>query len=209
MTRTAQVRGPSTPPLAPTTLAALLERAAARAAEVPALTDHAMTRTLTHGDMYTRAHEMARGFVWLGVRPGDRVAIWSDNRADWILAHHGAALAGAIVVTVNPALRAAEVAYVLSHCGALWVVSPTQCRGRAMEPILREAAVSCPELVGHIVLGKTSFAVPGLHCATLDEIASEGGDRALPRPDADAPLSLQYTSGTTGRPKGALLRQRC
>ena len=175
----------------------------------------------TWRELRAECDRFARGLLALGLRKGDRIGIWSPNRAEWVVAQFATAKIGAILVNVNPAYRAAELEYALSQsgCSALILAPPYKTSNYAA--ILAEV---CPEI---------STASPGaLRAPRLPELRTiiAIGDRPLPgayswhevlhRGDAvpeatlaarqgeqcpDDPINIQYTSGTTGFPKGATL----
>jgi acyl-CoA synthetase (AMP-forming)/AMP-acid ligase II len=187
---------------------ALLRAAAAEAPEqialaeaVPAgavsLSGSARTdREWTYAQLLAEAETCAH---WLLTRfaPGERIAVWAPNIPEWVILQYGAALAGLILVTANPALRAGELAYVLRQSGAAGVFYVESFRGTDMRGILESI---CDEL-------------PGLrerHCfgdwdASVRAFTGRG---ELPEVAAGAAAQIQYTSGTTGLPKGALLHHR-
>ncbi|MEU7813712.1 AMP-binding protein [Pseudonocardia sp. NPDC049154] len=129
--------------------------------------------------------------------PGERLAIWAPNCAEWVLLQQGASLAGLVLVTVNPANRRMELEYVLQRSGAAGIVHASEYRGVDMAVTVREARAAAPDLREAIDL------------ADWDEfLASATGEHELPHVRPGDPAQIQYTSGTTGFPKGALLHHR-
>src|SRR5215469_8712209 len=136
---------------------------------------------------------------WLLARfsPGERITVWAPNIPEWIILQYGAALAGLIVVTANPALRAAELRYVLQQSRSAGLFHADAFRGSDMTAIAREAITGLPELRATFCFEDWPTTV-GAHRA--------GGSLPVVRPGDAA--QIQYTSGTTGFPKGALLHHR-
>jgi fatty-acyl-CoA synthase len=165
----------------------------------------------TFRDLSERTIALARGMLALGIEPGDRVAIWSDNRPDWIALQFGLARIGVILVTVNTALTQGEVEYLLGQSRCKAIVACEGVRGTeyltALEGILEHRA-KLPELECVIVL--ECDPRPGM--LSMDEVVTRGAsvprERVLEMTAAispDAPANIQYTSGTTGFPKGVVL----
>ncbi|MEE3754981.1 class I adenylate-forming enzyme family protein [Mycobacterium intracellulare] len=153
---------------------------------------------LTYGDLYEESRRVATALSAITV-PGDYVAIWAPNVAEWPLVQYGAALAGVVLVALNPMLSESELRYALTHCRATVLVHADTVRDRSTADVARQVDAD----------------MPGLHRISLSErtrwCADEVDDSLLyrrARPDADRPAMLQYTSGTTGRPKGVLLSHR-
>jgi fatty-acyl-CoA synthase len=154
------------------------------------------TVRLTYGQLFDEAGRVATALSRLTER-GSYVAIWAPNVVDWPVVQYGAALAGMVLVALNPALREQELEYALAHSGA---------------SILLHADVSRDYRMNDVA-AKVSARLPGLQCISLSDKAwraedIDAGVVAEAPQDPDEVVMLQYTSGTTGRPKGVLLRHR-
>ena len=190
----------SSRPVLETTVGGVLRDAAERAADVAALVDGTpdprSRRRWSYADLLAAAEDAARALLGR-FAPGERVAVWAPNSPEWLLAEFGAALAGLTLVTVNPALRAREVAFVLGQSRAQGVVLAPTYRGTDLTEVLAQVRDGLPGLREVISLaGWDSFVRSGSPTERLPGV----------RPDDDA--QIQYTSGTTGFPKGAVLRHR-
>jgi fatty-acyl-CoA synthase len=183
-----------------TTVGGVLREAAERAAETIALVegtpDQAARRRWSYADLLADAEQVARALLGR-FAPGERVAVWAPNSPEWLLMEFGAALAGLTLVTVNPALRAAEVKHVLGQSRAQGVVLASAYRGADLTQTLAQVRDGLPELREVISLADwAAFTGSG-----------SPGER-LPDVGPDDSAQIQYTSGTTGFPKGAVLRHR-
>src|SRR5215208_4323302 len=193
--------GPATPAVRDITLGQLLESAAAsapdRIAVIAGVPDPTLRRQWTYSELYTEAQRTARALL-ARFRPGERIAVWAYNVPEWIMLEFGAGLAGMVLVTVNPSFRANEVEYVLKQSRSAGVFVVNSFRGNPMLETVQAVASSCPELREII-----SFD-------DWDTFIAAGDDEGvtLPAVSPDDPVMIQYTSGTTGFPKGALLRHR-
>jgi fatty-acyl-CoA synthase len=186
-------------PVLETTVGGVLREAAALAADelamVGGLPDPASRRRWTFGELLDDAERAARALA-ARFAPGERVAVWAPNLPEWVVLEFGAALAGLTLVTVNPAYRPQELRYVLDQSQASGIFLVPEFRG----PMAEYLAEVQPEL-------------PGLREVVLftewDEfLASAYHDQQLPEVEPDDIAQIQYTSGTTGFPKGALLTHR-
>jgi fatty-acyl-CoA synthase len=195
-------RGPDQPAVLELTIGQLLQRAAAQAPErlalVAGVADPAQRRSWTYAhlldDATLAAHALLTRF-----QPGERVAVWAHNIPEWVILEFGAALAGVVLVTVNPNLRAAEVEYVLSQSRSAGIFTLDSLRGNPMLDVVRALQPRCPALRHVIRFGDWhDFLAEGAH----------GHPRTLPEVKAGDAAMIQYTSGTTGFPKGALLHHR-
>ena len=184
-------------PLLDTSVAQLLRDAATavpdRLALIDAVPDPARRRTWTYAEFLAVAERVARALRSRYSR-GDRVAIYAPNCAEWLIVQHGVSLAGMVLVPVNPAYRHAELEYVLSQSRAAVVIHADSYRGFDIAAAVDQAK----ETVGH--------ELASVSISELDAFL-ESGDPAIPLPviDPGDHLQIQYTSGTTGFPKGALL----
>ena len=198
---TSHATGSAHPPVREITLGDLLTEAVAAAPDRPALiegiADASARRQWTYAEFELEVQRVARA---LAVRfdPGDRVAVWAPNIPEWVMLEFGCALAGVVLVTVNPAFRASELRYVLtqSRSSALFVMP--EVRGNPMLATAREVQPECPELAELISFGDWDDFL-----ATGDAFSG-----ALPEVTPDDAMMIQYTSGTTGFPKGAYLLHR-
>src|SRR6266480_1302477 len=173
-------------PLLATTVGGVLRAAAWRAPDRVALIDPGR-REWTYGELRDEAERVARGLL-TRFAPGEPVAVWAGNGPDWVLLEFAAGLAGLTLVTVNPAYQAEELAHVLGHSGARGVF----LRSGAQAEILAQVRDRLPRLRDVITMGEWP----------------SGDEEPLPEVDAASPAQILYTSGTTGRPKAAVLTHR-
>ncbi|WP_216857641.1 AMP-binding protein [Burkholderia sp. S171] len=154
------------------------------------------TRRWTYRELLVDAERVARALL-TRFSPGDRVAVWSPNSAEWVLLQHGASLAGLVLVTVNPAYLADEVRHVLGSARAAGVFFTEAYRNTNQRQVIEAIAPGLPHLREMVC-----FADWEAFCAAGDA----GAD--LPHVQPSAMVQIQFTSGTTGFPKGACLHHR-
>jgi fatty-acyl-CoA synthase len=192
--------GTSAEPLLGDTIPANLLRTAARWPERDALVEVSTGRRWTYAELSGDVDAVARGLLTLGVEKGDRVGIWAPNVAEWVLVQYATARIGAVLVNINPAYRTHEVSYVLRQAGVRTLVSAESFKTSDYRAMVTEVRGDCPELRDVLYLGTREWddlLAAGAGVTGLDERTA-----AL---SADDPINIQYTSGTTGFPKGATL----
>jgi fatty-acyl-CoA synthase len=151
----------------------------------------------TYAELAARVQQVARALVASGLEPGDRIGIWAPNCSEWVLVQYATAKAGVILVNVNPAYRTAELEYVLNRSGCRLLIAAREFKGADYLGMVDEVAPQCPELERTVFLGSGDWA---------ELLAAGEGEITLPTGlQFDDPINIQYTSGTTGFPKGATL----
>ena len=183
--------GPSIPALPTTTIGAALDNAVARWGAREAIVSVEQGLRFTYASLAAAVDDLARGLARRGVRKGDRVAIWSPNCTEWILLQYATARLGAILVTVNPAYRTHELAYVLEQSGVSLLVAAPSFKTSDYVAMAAEATPDIPAVF---------FGTP-----EWDALFAGAGDLPQVELAPDEPINIQYTSGTTGFPKGATL----
>ena len=201
----AYARGAATAPLLEETIGANLERAIARWPDGDALVSCAQGVRYTWRELGEAVDEVARGLLAAGLVAGDRLGMWSPNRAEWTLVQYASAKLGVILVNINPAYRTAELEYVLRQSGCRMLVAAEAFKTSDYRAMVAQVRGGLPELARVVFLGGSDWVELLAGGATVDagELASIGG--ALAHTD---PINIQYTSGTTGFPKGATLTHR-
>jgi len=200
MQRLAYAHGASDVPLLGHTIGADLDRAIARWPDRPAVVGRDQGVRLTYAQLGERVDALASGLLELGVAKGDRVGIWSPNCVEWILVQYAAAKIGAILVNVNPAYRTHELQYALRQAGVRLLVSAPSFKTSDYVAMVEEVRPELPALEHVVFLGDERW--DELAGAAVDSDGLAGSARAL---SFDDPINIQYTSGTTGFPKGATL----
>ena len=186
-------------PLLDTTVGDALRHAAALAPDRVGLIDggpDGAVRRWRYAELLDEAERTARALLGR-FAPGDHVAVWAPNRPEWLFLEFGAALAGVVLVTVNPAYRPKELAYVLGQSRSAGIFLVPEFRGSPMAQFLAEVRPQLPQLRDVV-----SFA------DWDDFIASGSPTERLPAVAPGSAAQIQYTSGTTGFPKGVLLHHR-
>lgn len=185
-------------PLLETSCGEVLRAAAAAHGEHVALVeghaDAASRRRWTYAALLADAERSARALLNV-FKPGDHIAVWAGNSPEWVIVQYGLALAGMVLVTVNPAYRASELGYVLRQSRARGVFHGRDYRGLDMAAAVDEA------LAGEAITLAATVCLDELEAF----VAANDHGAPLPAVDPRRPCMIQYTSGTTGRPKGALL----
>jgi fatty-acyl-CoA synthase len=155
----------------------------------------------TYSQFWQQSEEVAKAFLAMGVQKGDRVALWAPNCYEWVLVQYATARIGAILVNINPAYRGSELAYVLGQSGTSVIVSAVSFKGSSYKAMIEEARWSCEYLKETIYLDESwqQFLSKAKNISEEQLIAAEQNIRF------DEPVNIQYTSGTTGFPKGVTL----
>jgi fatty-acyl-CoA synthase len=197
LSRISYAHGTSTTPLLGETVGANLERAVARHGDREALVVRHQDVRLTYAQLNEQVDRVARALVAYRLEPGDRIGIWAPNCAEWVVVQFAAAKAGAILVNVNPAYRTSELEYVLKQSGLRLLITARAFKTSDYVAMVEEVAPRCKALERTVFLDSPDW----------DELLAAGdADVELPAGlQFDDPINIQYTSGTTGFPKGATL----
>ena len=215
------VHGASTVRLIGETLGANFDRAVARWRDELALVVRHQQVRWSYGELGPRVDDFAAGLLALGLEPGDRVGIWSPNNAEWVITQFATAKAGLVLVNINPAYRLTEVEYALNKVGCKALITADHFKTSDYVGMLRElapeldrsapghlSAARLPSLAAVIRIGADER--PGMF--RFADIMAAGGERhagrlgeLATRLQFDDPINIQFTSGTTGAPKGATL----
>ncbi|HZP28555.1 MAG TPA: AMP-binding protein [Acidimicrobiia bacterium] len=194
--------GPATVPLVGETIGENLERTVARVPDREALVSRHQGLRYSYAELDAAVDEIARGLMDLGVEPRDRVGIWSPNDAEWVLVQYATAKIGAILVNVNPAYRTTELEYALRQSSCRTLVAAPSFKTSDYVSMVAEVHPRLPTLEQVIFLGSPEWDDLRERAARVPIDALRAREAVL---DFDDPINIQYTSGTTGFPKGATL----
>ncbi|HET7066634.1 MAG TPA: AMP-binding protein [Nocardioides sp.] len=202
-------KGETEPALLEETIGANLDRTVAAFPEGEALVEFATGRRWTWREFDRDVELVARGLMAAGIEKGDRVGIWGPNSARWTITQYAAARAGAILVNVNPAYRTHEFSYAMNQSGTKLLVAASSFktsdyRGMVEEVLAGEAGTRPPlERVVYLDTDDWDDLVAG-----GEGLAPDALDARQQTLEPGEPINIQYTSGTTGYPKGATLSHR-
>jgi len=201
MVNPSYVHGTSETPLLGMTIGESLRRTAERIPDREAAVVRWQGWRATWGELWDQTTEIARGLMALGVQKGDRVGMWSPNRFEWIVVQFATARVGAVLVNVNPAYRAHELQYALDQSGVSVLLLAKSFKTSDYPAILESVRGKLPKL-------REALVVDDDWDRLRTRAADVGEDALAERESAltfDDPINIQYTSGTTGAPKGATL----
>jgi fatty-acyl-CoA synthase len=204
--------GTSDQPLLGETIGANLERTVARFGDREALVDVAAGRRWTYAELDEDVNRLARGLLARGIAKGDRVGIWAPNCAEWVLTQYATAKIGAILVNINPAYRTHELDYVVRQSGLSLLISAVSFKTsdyRGMVSSIGFDAVVYIDAIGSDRAPSPGDRAPSPLGASFSDLFVSGDMTEISARAAtlafDDPINIQYTSGTTGFPKGATL----
>src|SRR6202046_2975322 len=215
------VHGASEQPLIGQTIGQFFDAVCDKWPTRPALVVRHQNVRLSYGALRQQVDRLTSRLLTLGLHPGDRIGIWSPNNSEWVLTQFATAKSGLILVNINPAYRIAELEYALNKVGCKALILAERFKTSDYVGMLRELT---PEL-GHATPGKLESArLPALHSVVLlgdgwhprafrfSEVRARGTEKGAqrlaelgPQLQFDEPINIQFTSGTTGFPKGATL----
>ncbi|WP_285031459.1 AMP-binding protein [Mycolicibacterium sp. lyk4-40-TYG-92] len=197
--------GPTDTPILEETIGANFERTVATYPDTLALVDRGQGLRYTYAELNAEVDLIARGLMARGIEKGDRVGIWSPNCAQWIVTQLATAKIGAILVNVNPAYRVHELAYALGQSGMRMLISATSFKTSDYAAMIDEVRPRVPGLTDVVFLDGADWDRLRADSAAVGADALAARLATLANTD---PINVQYTSGTTGFPKGATLSHR-
>ncbi|MEO6794341.1 MAG: AMP-binding protein [Mycobacterium sp.] len=193
-------RGEAQPALLDTTIGADLAATAAAHPDRDALIDLPSQRRWNYAELSHDVRRLATGLLAAGITVGDRVGIWAPNCAEWVLTQYATAEIGAVLVNINPAYRSHELAYALKQSAVAMVISASSFKTSDYAALLREVAPGCPDLREVVFIDSGRW-----HELAGTPVDSAALTRVVATLRPYDPINIQYTSGTTGSPKGATL----
>ncbi|NLG20187.1 MAG: AMP-binding protein [Actinomycetales bacterium] len=192
-------------PLLEETIGVNFERTVAAYADREALVEVASGRRWTWAELDADVNALARGLMGAGIEAGDRVGIWAPNCAEWTLTQYATAKIGAILVNINPSYRVHELTYAVNQSGLRLMLSASSFKTSDYRGMLEETRDECPALERVVYIDTDDWAALVAEGEELPQDAVASRMATLAATDA---INIQYTSGTTGRPKGATLSHR-
>ncbi|WP_418003559.1 AMP-binding protein [Mycobacterium sp. PDNC021] len=197
--------GPTDTPILEETIGANFERTVAAYPDTLALVDRGQGLRYTYAELNSEVDLIARGLLARGIEKGDRVGIWSPNCAQWIVTQLATAKIGAILVNVNPAYRVHELAYALNQSGMRMLISATSFKTSDYAAMIEDVRPQVPSLSDVVYVDSADWDELRSGSAAVGADALAARHATLSNTD---PINIQYTSGTTGFPKGATLSHR-
>ncbi|PUA80479.1 AMP-binding protein [Nocardioides currus] len=197
--------GETSPALLEETIGANFERTVATWPDREALVEVASGRRWTWAELDRDVDALARGLIGAGIEKGDRVGIWAPNCAEWTITQYATAKVGAILVNVNPAYRTHEFSYAINQSGTRLLLAASSFKTSDYAAMIAETRHDCPGLDRVVLVDTDDWA----------ELVADGSDvpegtlaERMAGLEPGDPINIQYTSGTTGYPKGATLSHR-
>ncbi|GAA0973867.1 3-[(3aS,4S,7aS)-7a-methyl-1,5-dioxo-octahydro-1H-inden-4-yl]propanoyl:CoA ligase [Nocardioides aquaticus] len=204
-TETSYDRGPSEPALLEETIGENFEATVRAHPDAEALVEVASGRRWTWTELDADVDALARGLIGAGLERGDRVGVWAPNCAEWTIAQYATAKTGVVLVNVNPAYRTHELAYAVNQSGMRLLLAASSFKTSDYRGMVEQVRGECPALERAVFVDTDDW----------DALLAEGAGvpagavaERMATLDARDPINIQYTSGTTGRPKGATLSHR-
>jgi len=199
------VSGPTSAPLLEQTIGSNLAETVARFGDQEALVVVHQGIRQTWDEFSVIVGEVAKGLIGMGIESGDRVGIWSPNYAEWVYIQYATARIGAILVNINPAYRLTELTYALNHSGCKLLVTRTEYLTSMYRDMVEEVAPELADLKRVIYYDTDDWdALLEAGRGVSDDVLRARAEALDPKD----PINIQYTSGTTGHPKGAMLSHR-
>jgi fatty-acyl-CoA synthase len=192
--------GESATPLLGDTIGGNFDATVARFSDREALVDRPTGRRWTYTQLAADVDALARGLIELGIGKTDRVGIWAPNCPEWALTQYATAKIGAILVNINPAYRTRELEFVLNQSGTRLLIAAEKLKTSDFAAMIEQVRPRCPGLARVVLIGSPEWHSLIQRGRQLDRSALESIGL-----DTDDPINIQYTSGTTGFPKGATL----
>lgn len=195
------VRGPTDISLSTTTIGRTLQRTVERFGDREALVVCSQRYRATYQELWETTTALAKALIGRGIKKGDRVGIWAPNRYEWVIVQHATARIGAILVNVNPAYKARELEYALNQSELRLLLLARQFRKTDYRMLLQEVRGRCVFLEQEVVIDDEWNSLLD-EAAAIDDATLALRENSL---ECHDPINIQYTSGTTGSPKGATL----
>ena len=195
------VSGASQYPMLGETIGQNLERTVAKYPQQEALVSVEQDIRFTYSEFYQETTKVARALLAVGVKKGDRVGIWSPNRYEWVVLQYATARIGLILVNINPAYRTSELAFVINQAGISYMVSALQFKSSNYKAMIEKVKDECPTLKATYFLDQDWDDL----MEKASEVSEDDMESVEHTVQFDEPINIQYTSGTTGFPKGVTL----
>ncbi len=202
MSKQAYAHGVGSRPLLGETIGENLERTVAAHPDREAIVSCHQSVRLTYAELDAEVNRVARALMSAGLEAGDRVGIWSPNRVEWALVQYATAKAGIVLVNINPAYRVHELQYALAQSGCRMLIAAAQTKTSDYVAMTDQARGELPDLERAVFFDTSSWPelLDGADATSLDDLHERSAGL-----DFNDPINIQYTSGTTGFPKGATL----